>query len=330
MRLIETIFPAQSEDDIRRTLEHADTVHWRIGAADETGSRSARAVVTPEQAQTLMDALQSRLEGVRDWRVVVLPVEATLPKIEQPEPDKAATEKRAVMALREEVYEDVAAGAKLGRDFLALTVLSTIVAAIGLSANNVAVVIGAMVIAPLLGPLLAFSFAGALGDLDLMIKSAKTALAGLAAGVATAFAVSLVAPLNLQSPELLARTDIGLDSIIIALASGAAAALSVSSGLSSSLVGVMLAVALVPPAAAMGLYAGGGEPGFAARAGVLLAANVVCINLSAQAVYLWMGVRPRTWLERLSAKRATRVTTIFWAALLIALVALILYLNARG
>jgi uncharacterized hydrophobic protein (TIGR00341 family) len=259
---------------------------------------------------------------------MVVPVEATLPKIEaESAPARAASDARRTVALREEVYQDVASGAKLRGNLLALTVLSTIVAAIGMSADNIAVVVGAMVIAPLLGPLLAFSFAGALGDLALMISAAKTALAGLATGVATAVVFGFLAPVNLESAELLARTDIGLDSIAIALASGAAAALSVTGGLSSALVGVMLAVALLPPAAAMGIYAGAGEAESAFRAGVLLLVNVVCVNLAAQVVFVWKGVRPRTWLERVSTARAMRVTLGMWAVLLALLSALVVVLS---
>ncbi len=129
------------------------------------------------------------------------------------------------------MYQDIAKGAEINSDFLMLTALSTVVVVFGLSADNVAAVIGAMVIAPLLGPILAFSFGSALGDLALMLKAAKTAVTGLALGLALSFVVGLIYEPNLFSDELMSRTVVGPDSAALALAAGAAAALSIATGL---------------------------------------------------------------------------------------------------
>src|SRR5690606_28233796 len=108
---------------------------------------------------------------------------------------------------------------------------------------NVAAVIGALVIAPLLGPNLAFSFGVALGDGKLMLRALATCLAGLGTAALLGGIVGISGAFDLDAPELLKRTRVGLDGIVLALASGAAAALSITSGLSSALVGVMVAVA---------------------------------------------------------------------------------------
>ena len=96
----------------------------------------------------------------------------------------------------------------------------------------------------------------------------------------------------MTSPELAGRTNVGLDSVALALASGAAAALSLTTGLSSVMVGVMVAVALLPPAVTLGLMLGHGEGSLAAGAGLLLAINVVCINLASKVVFFIKGIRP--------------------------------------
>lgn len=152
--------------------------------------------------------------------------------------------------------------------------LSTVVAAIGLIENNVAVVIGAMVIAPLLGPNLALSLGISLGDLALMKKAVFTSAAGVSLAFALSALMGLVLPLEEYSDELMARTDVGVSSAILALASGAAAALSLTTGLSSVLVGVMVAVALLPPAATLGIMVGQGERDLALGAGLLLMVNI--------------------------------------------------------
>ena len=170
-----------------------------------------------------------------------------------------------------------------------------------------------MVIAPLLGPILAFALGSALGDFALMTKATRTALSGLFLGMAISVVIGLVFDVNLGSAELTNRTIVGLDSTALALASGAAAALSIVAGLPSTLVGVMVAVALLPPAASTGLFAGSGEWALAGRAGLLLMINIVSVNLAALLVFFFKGVRPRTWLERRSAKRSVYLIGTYWA-----------------
>ena len=127
------------------------------------------------------------------------------------------------------------------------------VVAIGLLENNVAVVIGAMVIAPLLGPNIALALGAALGDMPLIWKAFKTGSAGIGLALFFSIGIGIWHPMDLDSPELMARTDVGVDSMALALASGAAAVISLTTGLSSVLVGVMVAVALLPPTATLGI-----------------------------------------------------------------------------
>ncbi|MBL4893659.1 MAG: TIGR00341 family protein [Emcibacter sp.] len=189
-------------------------------------------------------------------------------------------------------------------------------ASIGLIENNVAVVIGAMVIAPLLGPNLALALSTALGDLDLMGNALKTMAVGFLIALTLSFSLGLVWgtywPDELNGPELLSRTVVGFDSIALALVSGAAAVLSLASGLSSVLVGVMVAVALLPPGATIGIMLGAGRYELALGAALLLAVNIVCVNLSAKLVFLFKGVQPRTWFEKKKAKRAMIFYMVFW------------------
>jgi uncharacterized hydrophobic protein (TIGR00341 family) len=224
---------------------------------------------------------------------------------------------------REELYAQIEKGAQIDGTYVLLVVLSTVVAAIGLIEDNVAVVIGAMVIAPLLGPNLALALAAALGDLDLMTNALRATLAGVALAIAVSLAIGHVWPQSLDSGELMARTDVGYDSVALALASGAAAVLSLTTGVSSVLVGVMVAVALLPPTAAVGLLLGAGQPLLASGAALLLAVNVASVNLAAQVVFLTKGVRPRTWLEKRKARQSTRLFFAIWIVLLTILATMI-------
>ena len=122
------------------------------------------------------------------------------------------------------------------------------------------------------------------------------------------------------------RTDVGMDGVALALASGAAAVLSLTSGLSTTLVGVMVAVALLPPTATLGMTLGAGHPSMAAGAALLLAVNVVCVILAAKVVFLAKGVKPRTWYERQKARQSSVVYVVVWG-LLLSVLLLIIYLR---
>ena len=155
-----------------------------------------------------------------------------------------------------------------------------------------------------------------------MLRSSRTALAGLVTGLVVAMAIGALTSANLGSDELISRTFVGVDSVALALAAGAAAALSISTGISSALVGVMVAVALLPPSAAVGLFIGDGEWSMALRATLLLAINVTSVLLAALFVFRVKGVRPRTWLERRSAKRSVFVNYAVWVVCIAVLTAI--------
>lgn len=330
MRLFElSMADGDSVGPVHQAVLATNPLDCSLSDADSGGRRLMRMVFNEGDGQKALDTISTMLEHQEDWRLVVLPVEASLPKIEVEE-DPELKKKHRMVALREEIYQDIQAGTKLDRDFLILTTLSTIVVVFGLAADNVAAVIGAMVIAPLLGPILAFALGSALGDFELMTKATRTALSGLFLGMAISVVIGLVFDVNLGSAELTNRTIVGLDSTALALASGAAAALSIVAGLPSTLVGVMVAVALLPPAASTGLFAGSGDFPMAVRAGLLLLINIVSVNLAALLVFFFKGVRPRTWLERRSAKRSVYINAAVWAVLIVALTAVAVYLTVPG
>jgi len=188
----------------------------------------------------------------------------------------------------------------------------------------IAIVIGAMVIAPLLGPNIGLSLASTLGDLDL----AKRSLRAIGAGVFTAAAVSLLLGVALTvdpaGPEIAGRTHAGLGDIALALAAGAAGSLAFTSGVPAIVVGVMVAVALLPPLVVAGLLAGSGHGKLAFGAFILLLTNVTCINLAAVGTFLIQKVRPRTWWEADRARKATWIAAGTWIIMLGIMVSLIL------
>ena len=324
MRIVEIITDSKHEKALDGIAIHFEVSDVWLGSKREDGRRSFRMLVEDEKRQAVVDALQSLLAAEEHTRIIILPVDAVIAR--KPTADDA-DEKGSVSATREELYCEIEKGARLDATFVQLTVLSTIVASIGLVADNLAAIIGAMVIAPLLGPNLALAFAASLGDRALMGGALKTNFTGVALAFLLALLIGMIWPVSLDSQEILSRTSVGLDDVALALASGAAAVISLTTGLSSTLVGVMVAVALLPPTATVGLLLGSGQPGLAGGAALMLAVNVICVLLSAMLVLLTRGVRPRTWYERAQAKQSTAFYLSLWAGLLILLIVMILVRN---
>jgi len=317
MKYVEIITRSDSKT-LLKIAERAKSVDTRVDGADADGMRRFRLLVHEDRLQDLLDDLQLILGAQASARIIVLPVDTVLPE----PPESARAREDAATTVREALYDEVERNTRVNPNFLVLVGLSTLVAAIGMVENNVAVVIGGMVIAPLLGPNLALSLGTALGNTALIRQSALALLVGITLPVLIGATLALCWPGELSSSALLERTDAGPSAVVLALASGAAAALSLTSGLSSVLVGVMVAVALLPPATALGILLGQSLWQPAAGAALLLAIDVVCINLASKTVFLLKGVRPRSGDDRHKAQRAMLVYIAGWIISLVALVAL--------
>ena len=119
------------------------------------------------------------------------------------------------------------------------------------------------------------------------VGSALAVLAGIAIGV--------IATIDPLTPELRNRTLVQPSDVALALACGGAGVLAFSRGASLSLVGVMVAVALVPPLTAAGIYTGAGYPAAGANALFLFTVNLVCVNVAGILTFLFQGLPPKSW-----------------------------------
>ncbi|AHK78865.1 hypothetical protein M911_06505 [Ectothiorhodospira haloalkaliphila] len=331
MRVVEVIAPARLQTHLLEMARTHGAVDAWCGTLNDDGRVAVRMVVLEDERQALLDALQSLLIEEPSARIVITPIEATVPMPAPGENDPRPERPRSRKVSLEELYAGIAKGATLDRNYLMLIVLSTVAAAIGLAEDNTAVVIGSMVIAPLLGPVIAFAFATCLGERSLALRSLATTLAGLTVTVACAMLIGYLWPVSVGNQEVLARTEVNISYVILALAAGAAGVLALTSGVTSRLVGVMVAVALLPPAAVTGLLVGKGAFDLALGAGLMLAANVVCVVLAAQFVFLFQGVKPRRWIGVGQVERFTPWDWVLWSLgcllLLTGLVLAILWRN---
>lgn len=324
-RLVNIYLYDEMSADVQETIASIEGVkQWNIRRDHKNVQYSF--LVEVSKTQLLTDKLQPLLNKDNRAQIVVMPVATTIPVLEeepQDKPKEQAPQKKTIS--REELFAEVSKGATLDKAYLLMVLLSTIVAAIGLLENNVAVVIGAMVIAPLLGPNLAFALGTVLGDSDLLGRAFRTNCVGLGIAILLSVGLGVVWTGDLAgSQEFMARTDVGMSGIVLAIASGAAAVLSLVSGTSSALVGVMVAVALLPPAVVFGVSFGAGEFTEAFGAFMLLAANVICVNLSAIWVFIFKGVKPLGWREKKQAILLSRRYLFIWLSALFCIIIMLI------
>lgn len=306
MKYIEVIISANSAQTVQAIAEKSETEECHLGFINEDNMQHIRMLVSNEQLQWVLDALQHILGTHPTARITVLPIETTLPRQQEEIVSDSSIQARELL------FADVIKNVHLNTNYLILVALSTLVATIGMLKNDVAVVIGAMVIAPLLGPNLALSLGTVLGSNKLVFKAIKTLVVGIIVAVGLAAVIGYIWNDSNYGPELLARTDVGINTFALALASGVVAALSLSTGVSSVMVGVMVAVALLPPAAALGVTLGNGNYELASGAALLLAINIACVNLASILTFFIKGINPRTWDSKEKAKRLMLLYTCGW------------------
>jgi uncharacterized hydrophobic protein (TIGR00271 family) len=183
------------------------------------------------------------------------------------------------------------------------------IAALGLVTNSPAVIIGAMLISPLMGPIMATGMALAAGDLYLVVKAIGKLLASVALAVALSGFMVWLLPFHSITNEVLTRTNPNLLDLWIALFSGLAGAVAVSRSSSASgvttLPGVAIAVALMPPLCAIGFGLGdGANARIMAGAGLLFLTNLVAITTCAFFVFLLIGMNSPEVREQMEQSRA--------------------------
>ena len=190
MRIIEVLADCGHADTLRGIADQNEILECWIDRSEEEERCSMRLLVRVEKQQALLDAIQAAMSGSEGWRILIKPVEAIIPR--PPEPED--TEKKSSgTRVREELYQNIEAGGRISSNFIWLVVLSTIVATIGLIEDNVTVVIGAMVIAPLLGPNIALAFGAARGDRVLALASGAAGVLSLTTGLSSALVGVMVA-----------------------------------------------------------------------------------------------------------------------------------------
>ncbi len=162
-----------------------------------------------------------------------------------------------------------------------------------------------------------------LGDSKLARVATVTSIVGYIIAIIIGVVFSQLFDVDPEGPQMMARTDFSLAMTLVALSAGVAGAMSFAQGVPQSLVGVMVAVALLPPLVATGLFLGSGEWNGALGAFLLFSINVISINLAGIITFTLMGITPRNWWEKDIARRFTQQAVVAWTILLITVLILV-------
>lgn len=223
--------------------------------------------------------------------------------------------RRAIALARRGVDHDLVADAVYenggtNESYVMMTVISAAIAILGLMLNSPAVVIGAMLVSPLMGPIVALGFSLALLDLDEMKRAAKALLIGIGLALAVAIILTWVSPLKEPTSEIMARTRPNFFDLLVAVFSGVAGAYAVIRQKGATIIGVAIATALMPPIATVAFGFATGDMRIAVGASYLFMTNLVAIALAATLTAGFYGFRPRL-MERKAPWRGLAVLAVF-------------------
>ena len=214
-------------------------------------------------------------------------------------------------------------------DYTIMIVLSAALATLGLLTNSAAVIIGAMLVAPLMSPLSSFSVGMATGILELTRRASVTLLQGVVLALLISILMGAVLPFDTATDEILARGSPNLLDAAIALVSGWVAAYATArKGIPAALAGVAIAAALMPPLCTIGLGVALGDLNLALGASLLFLANITFIIAAGYITFLWLGMHPRG--IRSGNSNQTRFWWIVLCVITIAVTAVFARLGSRA
>jgi uncharacterized hydrophobic protein (TIGR00341 family) len=219
-----------------------------------------------------------------------------------------------------------------------LTVVSTIVAVAGVLLDSLAVMVGAMVIAPLIGPQMAAAVGTVVGDTKTFRESVTRQAIGLGLGVVAATAVAAVMRLAGMAGPPSTETLLSISNsagpsallVVVALAAGVAGALSLSTDATLELVGVMIAAAIVPPIGVVGVSLAWGTPLAALGAATVVLVNVLAVNLAGMVTLWWMGYHPTEWADLRRARNTLLIRILLLVTVTVLLARFLAVLAANG
>ncbi len=270
--------------------------------------------VTPNRTGFVMDHLIDLGIGRVKGRISITDVDATIPRIRGRKQDRSL---RRISI--EELEQNVSSLTKLNFNYISMTILSSILAALGLVGDDNVTLIASMIIAPLMGPFVALAF----GAVTSNQKILREGIIAQSVGILITILIGLIIgsfyrfTLNEPSAFIIARGEPNIVNLVIAIASGLTAGICFVSGTSLALVGVAAAAALLPVSVNIGIALVLAEWQIALGSSVLFITNVICVILGCMIVFWIRKVEPPQEVKNIKARRTIRNQIIAFVLVLL-------------
>ncbi|MFW5999311.1 MAG: TIGR00341 family protein [Halanaerobiaceae bacterium] len=262
-----------------------------------------------KNTDVLLDNLTSRFdfENDRERSLVIFTADTVIPR-----------DKREDKSSRESLVTYAQDNSRATTDFIMMVIASAVITSLGLILDNVAVIVGGMVIAPVLGPLLAITIGIVLGDIDLIKKGVATEMLSILLAVLVGGVFGLLIPDVEVTGALQVRMFPSLADLLIALSGGAAAAYALMKGhLKSALVGVMVAASLLPVMCTIGIGIAMRNPTMILGASLLLGGNFLGLLLSNMLVLYLEGLQPQIWFKFRAQRVVKKSLSLFLISVIV-------------
>jgi uncharacterized hydrophobic protein (TIGR00341 family) len=323
MRLVQIFVPVGMRKLVLDVLDSEDIGYSVVNEAN--GERFEALVQFPISAigvELVLEKLREAGLSEDAYKIVLTPetVISSHTKILKKKYSGMRISREELISRAEELAPDIST-------YLAFIVLSTIMATGGLLLDSAAIVIGAMVVAPLMGPAISASVGTVLNNKKLVSRGVELQVVGLLVAIAVSAVIgvllkgSIFLPINLdisQIPQIAERTNLTFISLFLALSVGVAGAISIIRSTGTSIVGVAIAIALIPPAAASGLGIAWMSPEVAIPATILVLVNLLAINVSAL-IILWISGFHPSDVREFGHTRSSVVSRIIFIVIILGL-----------
>ncbi|NJN15399.1 MAG: DUF389 domain-containing protein [Oscillochloris sp.] len=210
-------------------------------------------------------------------------------------------------------------------DYLVLTFIAALLASFGLLASSSAVIIGAMLVAPLISPLMAFAVSGVTGRFRSIGRASNALIQGFVISFAVAAIIGYLSRSQIVTPEMAARGNPTLVDLGVALGAGMVAAYAnARKGIPAALAGVAIAAALMPPICTVGLSFAMRDFALFQGSFLLFAVNISSIVIAAWLTFFYLGMRPRSKDEARHLPFASGLIVVVFGLVLVLVVSLVL------
>jgi len=292
-RSVEMVIPRNEENNALKTLDSLDVLNYNYSSISNSLSRF-KIIAKQENTEKILETLQNQFSSQDGFNILVQNIDVYLPEPVAKKKEKFSSiyDIKKERISREEIYRYINGMTNLNSIYLLMVILSSLVAAVGVLNNNVALIIGAMIIAPLMGPAIGLSYGIIMGDRNLVFMALKSSMVGILIAFVISVFLGIILTVNPTIPSIITRTNVGHGGFIVALASGFAGALAVTTELSSTLVGVMIGISLMPPLVTFGLLIGSGDYFLAWGAFLIFIVNLMCIYFASLLTFYKEGLKP--------------------------------------